>query len=326
MSRRGLLLHIGLHRTGTTSLQSFLASNRRLLANLGWLYPLSPIPENSSAHHLLSWKLAGLAQTRSMSLEGILARLRGEIDAQPGNLILSSEDFSRLDGAGAEDLRELFEDFDARVILYLRRQDLRIESYFHQRVAGGFLTQPFAHFLEESLASNDYLQIARRWANTFGQDRTIIRVVERGQVTDTRDDFLTQLGLEGRAAFVQVEKRNVSPTPEVTEHLRRLNIAREDGSITCDDGEFRERYQRPLIRRLSTRPRGLGASYLSYDERVELLRRFRDSNDRVASEFLGRDRLFFDEPTPDRPVARAETDLSLAELLNLVDDSGNPGT
>ena len=81
----------------------------------------------------------------------------------------------------------------------------------------------------------------------FEQDRTIIRVVERGQVTDTRDDFVTQLGLAGRAAFVQVERRNVSHTPEVTEQLRKLNIAREDGTVTCGDGEFRDRFGVELL-------------------------------------------------------------------------------
>lgn len=326
MSPRGLLLHIGLHRTGTTSLQCFLRANRELLASHGWLYPVSPIPEHSAAHHYLSWKLAGLLQTRSMSLESILAGLRREIDAHPGNLILSSEDFSRLDPAGIEYLKGLFGDFESRVIVYLRRQDLRIESYYHQRVAGGFLTETFEDFLEGAIEANDYFQLVSRWAACFGKDKTIIRVLEEGQVTDTRDDFLAQLEFAGRAGFLEVERRNVSPAREVTELLRKLNVARVEGAIPCGDREFRERYQRPLAERLASRVRGQATSYLRYHERIELLRRFRDSNGRLAREFLGRDRLFLDEPTPDQPVAPAERDLSLAELLEMVHDCGGPGT
>jgi hypothetical protein len=188
--------------------------------------------------------------------------------------------------------------------VYLRRQDLRIESYYHQRVAGGFLAQPFEDFLAESIESSDYFELARRWATAFGHDRVIIRVLEKGQVTDTRDDFLYQLGLEGGPDFVEVERLSDSPAREITEALRQLNLLRVDGTISCDDVEIRERHQQPLAERLSSQLLGPRTSFLSYDGRVELSKLFRDSNERVAREFLGREKLFFDEPIPDRAQDR----------------------
>jgi len=43
-------LHIGLHKTGTSTIQFFLANNREKLAELGYLYPFKQV-----AHHNLAY-------------------------------------------------------------------------------------------------------------------------------------------------------------------------------------------------------------------------------------------------------------------------------
>ena len=50
-----IILHIGVYKTGTTAVQSFLARNRSALAEQGVLYPESFT--RFDAHHPLPWAL-----------------------------------------------------------------------------------------------------------------------------------------------------------------------------------------------------------------------------------------------------------------------------
>ena len=56
-------LHIGTHRTGSTSIQRFLANVEEALAKRGVIYPKTGRPDtdwsNRYGHHLLHWSLVG---------------------------------------------------------------------------------------------------------------------------------------------------------------------------------------------------------------------------------------------------------------------------
>lgn len=56
-------LHIGTHRTGSTSIQRFLANGEEALADRGVIYPKTGRPDtewsNRYGHHLLHWSLVG---------------------------------------------------------------------------------------------------------------------------------------------------------------------------------------------------------------------------------------------------------------------------
>jgi hypothetical protein len=47
-----LILHIGTHKTGTTSLQAWLANNREALAANGVSYPHATVAHGSGHHRL----------------------------------------------------------------------------------------------------------------------------------------------------------------------------------------------------------------------------------------------------------------------------------
>ena len=79
-----LVIHAGIHRTGTTSLQRFLAANRAALAGRGVAYPGrggEQPPAAGLGHHP---RRAGPDDVLALAAEAAAARL----------LVLSGEDFS----------------------------------------------------------------------------------------------------------------------------------------------------------------------------------------------------------------------------------------
>ena len=53
-----IILHVGLHKTGTTSLQSYFGKNRKELKSLGVLYPEFSINNFTPNNH--SWPIKNL--------------------------------------------------------------------------------------------------------------------------------------------------------------------------------------------------------------------------------------------------------------------------
>jgi len=130
------ILHIGQHKTGTTSIQHALASNRAALASEGVIYPR--LPGWPDAHHALAPALLGVENASAYVRRRLggqdaaalrvsrraVADLRALARAHPGaTLVLSSEAFFRVLPGPARDrvvetLLALAE--TVRVIAYIR--------------------------------------------------------------------------------------------------------------------------------------------------------------------------------------------------------------
>ena len=92
---REIYIHIGTHKTGTTSIQSFLGSNREVLEKGGLYVPRSGTLWPASGHHNIAWELRndkrfdpGLG-----TVSDLIAELR---DVKCRKAVLSSEDFEYL--------------------------------------------------------------------------------------------------------------------------------------------------------------------------------------------------------------------------------------
>ncbi|MCP9833464.1 MULTISPECIES: hypothetical protein [unclassified Cyanobium] len=90
-----VFIHIGTHKTGTTSIQAFLRSHARELAQSGILVPLVGTLSESSGHHNLAFQLNG--DSRYDSRLGRLSELVDELRHSTAlRAVISSEDFSGL--------------------------------------------------------------------------------------------------------------------------------------------------------------------------------------------------------------------------------------
>ena len=240
MSPRSVLLHIGPHKTGSTSIQVTLTANRPTLEQAGFAYP--DVGKPDIAHHdLANELLAG----PSAKLDEMAAALNGV----NSNLILSSENFSRV---REHELRAFFsriESRQVRVIFYLRSFFPLMFSSWQENVkhgrattflefCTGFLTQPFAsHRLNP-------LRVLRDYAAVFG--REAITVYRYDRIVSTRGDvaghFMNEVvGLAnyGRPNGGEFYNRALAIGP--VELMRRLNACGLSGrGLMSSDPQLRQ--------------------------------------------------------------------------------------
>ncbi|MEX5728677.1 hypothetical protein Ga0609869_002030 [Rhodovulum iodosum] len=160
-----LILHIGTHKTATTTLQRTFKRNRALLAERGVIYPEIGA---SAGHHALvtHWfdmpQFAGLDRPIDAAWRTISERYAGT-DA---TVVLSSEEFSRGDRDRRVDfteLRALVSDFeDVKVLCLLREQAAFLQSIFLQmakshRQVGMYWREFYDKTMKTRLASGLFL-------------------------------------------------------------------------------------------------------------------------------------------------------------------------
>lgn len=129
-----VILHVGTHKTGTTTVQDTLHANRALLAQHGVIYPA--VGKHTGHHGLLTDWIA-LPQAYDLP-QGGLQTLQALADAHRDRdvtLFLSSEEFSRAGGAGGSvdmaALRAVFDGYeDIRVVCCLRPQWQFLQSVY----------------------------------------------------------------------------------------------------------------------------------------------------------------------------------------------------
>lgn len=186
-----LFLHAGLHKTGTTSIQAFMARNSSLLAEHGVCIPRSGLvgtfPE--TAHHNIAWQLGGFTfDPAAGTLDDLVAELRG---AAAPVACVTSESFEHLYKFPGS-LRE-FKDaldrigYDVRVVLYFKSQVSYAESLYAEMVKhrSGFTLEEFVDRVlsdgeiefNEQTYGFDYYELANVFAGVFGKSSVVARAV-----------------------------------------------------------------------------------------------------------------------------------------------------
>jgi hypothetical protein len=214
-----LVLHIGTHKTGTTSLQTVLARAGEALGAAGLRY-VEAGRGKRFAHHPLAWAIRGRRRTPKTMWDEV----RAELAAHKGATnILSSEGFWFEDPAS---VREALGDAGkVRVVAYLRRQDKFLQSLYKQTVSGGRKAD-FPTWLVDMRRRGDYYATLDAWAAQFGDEAITVRPYERGGKTiDVVRDFLELFGADADAAMQDQKKGKRNPTPrrELLHFLRAFN-------------------------------------------------------------------------------------------------------
>ncbi len=111
-----VILHIGTHKTGTTTLQHFLTANKEALAERGFCYSPELMPQNKTQHSEIALLFKrGMVKDAADLLKGLLEP-RGEIHTA----ILSGEEFNDMKLEQLSMLKGLLASHDVTVVLYLR--------------------------------------------------------------------------------------------------------------------------------------------------------------------------------------------------------------
>lgn len=235
-----LVLHIGSHKTGTTSIQRALVQGRRALARAGLTYLHAPGGTQASA--IVSCRKAG-PNFHAVIDTAALGRLLG--DAR-GDAILSTELLFFLhDPAEIARLRDALARFDEiRVIAYLRRQDRLLISHKKQiavprarpaaRMYGTSL-RTFPRFARPRPQIDRYFDYAAKighWRDVFGAGAVTVRLFEPGRLKDgdAVADFMATAGLDLAAPPAEAKQNTAFTRRQILVGLRmkKLGVPRED--------------------------------------------------------------------------------------------------
>lgn len=154
-----IFLHIGGHKTGTTSIQKSMKQAAELLASNGYLYPLFKLNDYVLSNHSIPFFSLFTANPESYHInisEGFTSKekiesLHGEYKKQlqdqlenfkGDKMVISGEDISVLDDDGVENLkRYLLEVTDSsveiKIILFCRNPITYARSHIQQSIKGG---------------------------------------------------------------------------------------------------------------------------------------------------------------------------------------------
>jgi hypothetical protein len=149
-----LYVHIGTHKTGTTSIQAFLGRNSLRLAQSGIFVPKTGTLHEGSGNHNIAWGLLGDPRFRIPfgTLDDLLVELAGS-SAPTG--VISSEDFEYLvDNPNALahlDATLIDAGHQPHYIVFARRADTYAVSLYAQLIQHHGLTTSFRNFTWEIL-------------------------------------------------------------------------------------------------------------------------------------------------------------------------------
>lgn len=150
-----VILHVGLHKTGTTSIQQTLFSdeNNKLLENKNYIYPKCWYSNHSAPvhsafcdfpeeYHINIRKGYSIQEIKSIN-EKNLNRFKKEIaEKEQSKLIISGEGISKLSFGNLNVLKEYLtsvftSEVKIKVLIYVRNPVSCYVSTIHQKIKGG---------------------------------------------------------------------------------------------------------------------------------------------------------------------------------------------
>ena len=184
--RKRLIIHIGPHKTGTTSIQHMLYRFSRS-ENSSFCYPC--LEANQFGHHSLAEAIY-----RSDARE--LGRLRREIEGSPKICVLSSEEFCYLPQSALMEFKKYLGRAEVSVVYYARNFLQSLHPWWQEQVKHGS-TQTFIEFTINCLANPNSLHLnipsvmLRNWAEVFGRDA--IEIFLYDTIADVARQFASEI-------------------------------------------------------------------------------------------------------------------------------------
>lgn len=239
-------LHIGLPKSGSTTIQSMIFSNRTRLLRQGIYVPeASTNGFRRADHHMLAWEIIG--KTSAGSVQNHWDALKSELARRgnPEHVLITSEYFQeKLRSVSyIEGLRDRFAalGYRLRLIAYVRPQPEYVNSNYAQNVKLLFNTQGILKYVRRSLQIGRY-DYARHLLPAFSVDGLDVvcrpfnrETVQRGICMD----FLATLGLdEGASGTMKLPTiENASPGPRTLALCLAIARALEHRNIVLADDE-----------------------------------------------------------------------------------------
>jgi hypothetical protein len=275
-----LWIHIGAHKTGSSSLQRILAAEREsLMAYSIW--------HESSAFDLAE-HLANRSPLPSGELDRLRAEFRERIENRPEDVIIFSGEYFfghpdvcyRNIHAVASDLKAITERYPIRLVACVRRQDEFIQSWYHQRVKMGACEtfEDYKHTV--GIEGLEWDRLLAVYEEFFGASNLRVLVME--QLKATGGNLLeTYFGGFGHPFDIRVR-----PFPRYNQSYSEKALKLALQCYPHLDLPDRKRLRNALSQAFP-RQRGEKFTQFTEDERRTVIESYRASNLRFFGKYLG---------------------------------------
>jgi hypothetical protein len=305
-------IHIGVPKTATTTIQSFFTMHRDALLQRGVLYPKSIA--NSDGHSELHRVLSAVLEPDSvpwldglrkhMENRNVIASLFEEAArTEVKTVVLSAESLAFM--RRPETLRRSLAPHSARVLVYLRRQDNFLASFYNQLIKSRLYTATFEEFLQQHaenaidlrdfrtpLPMCDYERLLNLWGAAFGSENILAGVYE--------DHDLPGGILHDVAAKTGIDIAGLRPPDVDTNPALQLSTVALKRRVNALLSSEEERILSETL--FTTQNDGIGNPpsdeeiSASIARRQTILANYQEGNARVAREYFGGRLKLFDAP------------------------------
>lgn len=233
-----MLLHIGVHKTGTTAVQTALANSRDVLGTWRVRYPGRLMAHREVASSVmgrpLGWRTDGAKPPKS----GLWDQTVAEARSFDGVTVISSEFFAESPDDVVERIVRDVGPENLHVVITLRNLGRILPSAWQQNLKSGFET-PYLAWVRRMLFQDDEATrntifwrrhrhdvLVERWVAAVGADRVTVVVVDDRVREGIFHHFEDLLGLPRDILHDRRgEVSNRSMTLAEAAFLRRLNVA-----------------------------------------------------------------------------------------------------
>ncbi len=240
LPRGGMLLHIGVHKSGTTAIQAAFENARPSLADCGVSYPGEQQAHRAIASSALGrplgWRTTGANKPDVSAWNEFVQHAQ----AYPGITVCSSEFFAEADNEAAAEIVSRVGLDRIHVVLTLRNLGKILPSAWQQMLKSGF-EMDYATWLTDILSTphdqmhpksksfwirHSHGEVVKRWADLVGSERLTVVVVDDSDRTAIYGAFEQLLGMPQNFLLAfQASSHNRSMTVPEAELIRALNIA-----------------------------------------------------------------------------------------------------
>lgn len=304
-----LIIHIGAHKTATTTIQKALFDNAKALADSGLIYPR--VCWFHYAQHRLAFALRGLADPvrgDRPDLATEVAQLNAVLDQQrSGKVLISSEELFSIGSASIALLRSAVRAERVRIIAFVRRPDEMLLSIYNQKTKspGNGFARPLDYFVSHPRQIDPdilYAEHIGNWADAFGTDAINLQTYEASPPVEA---FFAALGLAALPRLGNGLNQSV-PAP-VVEVMR---LAKAFG--------FEEQKQRALYELANRQFEGAPRVYLSDEARTRIINHFEAENDALFARF-GRENPYQAANHVPMETGTARPNLSYRDLMQVIE-------
>lgn len=280
-----LIIHFGIHRTGTTALQRTLRFNQSHLKKQGVLYPDLGYKGD---HAKVAWGLIKNKHgSHTITPEWLISAIEKETNSDIHTIILSHEDFAQV--GEYTWLKTLDNVYDLEIVVYLRRQDIWLESWYNQHIKWPWdkkFSSCTPEFFLENLADFHWIDfdfLLNKISENVDHHKLYINLLDPLGIHNTTTDFLDRLNVQ-YSIPADAKEANASISTAKLDILRRIDLM---GLTNTQKEKILN-----VLKKLDVQEDNGSKAIFDEKQINVILNHFQESNKKVAMKFFNRENLF----------------------------------